>query len=221
MRKLFILMVLVFTGVRAEENSTTFKIWKLFQVHEKSILITHNYEVWELNYLRPYKQTWSEWFYQMPVQDQVGEEYVFQEKLWSEQSSVLCAYYPWNFSQEAQIYRNDVSDLSLCTHILENVDTKEKAFARKICPEDWEKIYEQFNNAVIVETIMARSVELTKQSVELGLFALAHLVFEQRYLEYLKKGDMEKCLLYEKLLEFERAFHFCEIIAKVSKRNPR
>ncbi len=207
------------------ENTTEFQIWKLFRIDEKAILITDNLDVWELNYLNPNKRTWVEWFYQTPTEELFGNEYLYTDKLWNNESLVICSDYPWFDSFESKIYRNDNCHLSLCTHIVENIDTKEKAFARKICTEDWKKIYDSFISRYILEWFtlgdIKKAEEMKDQEIKLFTFIFKKFCKELSDKERVTHESSSGFLAddeYAKYVDFENSFSFISTILSINEK---
>ncbi len=127
------------------------KIWKFLPFASQNILITDNFEVWELNYLTPNKQSWNEWIWGTDLED-VPPAFLFNNREWVEDSLVTVIDSPWSGSPESFIYRNNSSFLaqltagylSLCTHVLLNKTTGEKVFARRLDLEEWKMVCSNF-----------------------------------------------------------------------------
>lgn len=238
MKKYLIIIAILFLSCLNAEDVRELKIWKFFRIHEKSILITDSLEVWELNYFSPNKQTWAEWLSLTPAEELFGNDYIYQNKLWNEQSIILCSDYPWINSSESKIYRNNSSHLSLCTHILENINTKEKAFARLICTHDWKEICRNFylRYALNVHLVKEEAREKNVQEQELFKFILrlikgkagftVHDVLNNHYESSNEKKIEAEIFLaidfaklesigddeYSKYRDFENSFRFCSTI---------
>lgn len=230
MRRVYVLIALCMSVINSVESYES-KIWKFFSLGDsKSIMISDDYEVFELNHLTPNKQTWSEWFYGNDP-EQVPSEYLLQNKMWEEGTIINVLDYPWITSEEAKLYRNNThflsltkDYLSLCTLVLEDYVTGEKVFARKIDIQDWAEIYLEFEKAknILVEHLHPGSKKYLNDSEKLLLFGMK-ILMAKHYL--LKSYSGEERKYYEgetqdqKYIEFDEIFHFTDVRIILSKMN--
>lgn len=172
---------MLFATIVNAENSEEFKIWKFFRVDEKSIVITDNLDVWELNY---FCSAWYDWFLLTTAEEQKRNQYFYQNKPWDEKSIISCIP-NLKLDSELQTYHpcDSFSHLSLCTHLLQNLETNEKAFARKISPANWEEIYHNFQVKLKVSMKVAaeEAKDLIQQDNLLLKFAFRCLKGPEEY----------------------------------------
>jgi hypothetical protein len=198
--------IIIFSGNLFAGEYKNCKIWKMFDFAQKSVLITDDYEMWELNYVIQNNKTWSEWFYGN-THVQIDEKYIIS-KSWNENSSISTSYYPWTSSVEAVDYLNDQDDLKLCSHILINVDNQEKIFARQINTNEFLKIYNNFL-AEIPFALRICKPEAKKWLEEDIVFIKFLIKMDDELINFSEKKDYD-----QRYLDFDKKYNFSKIIFK-------
>jgi|GEM_PF-3596871 len=117
------------------------EIWKLFTFCETVILIDTDYQIWQLEGLKPNEQSWGEWLLGSSI-PQPDERYYYNPYQWKEGMRLLINHSPWTDSDFAQSYRNDTSQLKFCDYLVENLSASCFIFARQIDMNDLETIFE-------------------------------------------------------------------------------
>jgi hypothetical protein len=206
MKRSFLLpffFLLMFSVLFSNENKNA-KIWKFFKMDQKSIIITDDLEIWELNYLKQNKESWNEWFFNKSI-DLIDEKYTIKKFPWKDKDVFLIEDYSWIKFRESINYRNDQSDLELCTHLMTNIQNQEKAFARQIFNvEEFLIIYNNFLKKHSAAQYLRSddAVELTNQHIPLLFFFTKNINERIKYLD--KKDYDEKYIKFDHLYEFSR-----------------
>jgi hypothetical protein len=195
--------IIIFSGNLFAGECKNCKIWKVFDIAQKSILITDDYEMWELNYLKQNNKTWSEW-YNGKTHVQIDEKYIIS-KSWNENSSISISFYPWTSSAEAVDYLNYQDDLNLCSHILINMDNQEKIFARQINKNEFIEVYNKFL-AEFPAALRICKPEAKKWLEEHIAFLEFKIKIKEELVKFIEKKDYD-----QKYLDFDNKYNFSSI----------
>lgn len=198
-RMLFVLMISLST-LRAGDYHES-KIWQFFQMGSKAVIITDDYEVWELNFLVKNQQTWGEWIMGSEA-EQIPKIQLYLQSKWKPGTVVSVTGRDWEGSREAEYYRESTEHLMLCEHFMENLGNHAKAFARKLDSEGWLKDYKIFKamSDPIKKPNTDEEKEIVADREHLKKFCNQVKIEQQRELDGFPYA--------KNYVEFEHYFHF-------------
>lgn len=205
MRTALLVFVMFFGTLFAQEDKSC-RAWTVLKFDQKCVLITDDYEMWEINYLKQNIRTWGEWF-NGKIPDQIDNQYIFTNYCWKENAPLQITYHSSSSLLDAQQYGGDQVNLADCSYVITNLETQEKALARPVLQiSDFIKMRSEYITKLqsAVKLLSPGVEELLDDGIKMERFFVAilqahesfkkGLPYDQRYLKLNENYDFMSIL---------------------------